>query len=79
MVISFRKLWQILEQRGMTKHELIRLAGISMTTVRNMEKGNNVNLDVLRKICEALDVNLGDVAEFVESGFTRADEYRWRD
>ncbi len=50
----------------MTKHELIRLAGISMTTVRNMEKGNNVNLDVLRKICEALDVNLGDVAEFME-------------
>ncbi len=50
----------------MTKHELIRLAGISMTTVHNMEKGNNVNLDVLRKICEALDVNLGDVAEFVE-------------
>ena len=50
----------------MTKRELIRLAGISFTTVRNMEKGNNVNLDVLRKICEALHVNLGDVAEFVE-------------
>ena len=27
----------------MTKRELIRLAGISVTTVRNMEKGNNVN------------------------------------
>ena len=50
----------------MTKRELIRLAGISVTTVRNMEKGNNVNLDILRKICEALHVNLGDVAEFVE-------------
>ena len=66
MVISYHKLWQILDRRGMTKRELIRLAGISVTTVRNMEKGNNVNLDVLRKICEALHVNLGDVAEFVE-------------
>ena len=50
----------------MTKRELISLAHISQTTVRNMEKGYNVNLDVLRKVCEALNVNLGDVAEFVE-------------
>ena len=78
MVISYHKLWQILDRRGMTKRELIRLAGISFTTVRNMEKGNNVNLDVLRKICEALHVNLGDVAEFVESEFIRADDHRWR-
>ena len=31
-----------------------------------MEKDNNVNLDVLRRICEALRVNLRDVAEFME-------------
>ena len=49
----------------MTKHDLVRLAGISISTVRSMEKGNNVNLDVLRKICEALKVELGDIAEFV--------------
>ena len=59
----------------MTKRELIRLAGISFTTVRNMEKGNNVNLDILRKICEALHVNLGDVAEFAESRFGHTDDY----
>ena len=59
----------------MTKRELIRLAGISVTTVRNMEKGNNVNLDILRKTCEALHVNLGDVAEFADSGFGHTDDY----
>ena len=66
MVVSYHKLWDLLEKRSMTKRELISLAHISQTTVRNMEKGYNVNLDVLRKVCEALNVNLGDVAEFVE-------------
>ena len=66
MVISYRKLWHILEQRKMSKYDLIHLARISLTTVNSMEKGNNVNLDILRKICEALRVGLGDIAEFVE-------------
>ena len=66
MVVTYRKLWALLEQRNLTKRDLIRLSGISYTTVRNMEKGSNVNLDILRKICEALHVGLGDVVEFVE-------------
>ncbi len=66
MVISYNKLWCLLIRRKMTKHDLVRLSGISMSSIRSMEKGNNVNLDVLRRICEALHVSLGDVADFVE-------------
>ena len=66
MVISYHRLWELLDKRDMTRRELISLAHISQTTIRNMEKGYNVNLGVLRKICEALDVNLGEVAEFVD-------------
>lgn len=66
MVITYRRLWALLEQRHMTRRDLIRLSGISYTTVRNMEKGSNVNLDILRRICEALHVGLEDVVEFVE-------------
>ena len=66
MVITYRRLWALLEQRNMTRRDLIRLSGISYTTVRNMEKGSNVNLDILRRICEALHVGLEDVVECVE-------------
>ena len=66
MVITYRRLWALLEQRHITRRDLIRLSGISYTTVRNMEKGSNVNLDILRRICEALHVGLEDVVEFVE-------------
>ncbi len=66
MVISYRKLWRILEQRKITKKELVKRAGISETTIRNMSRGENVNLNILARICEALHVNLGDIAEFVD-------------
>ena len=66
MVISYAKLWRILEKRGITRKDLAKRAGISDTTVRNMSRGENVSLVMLAKICDALHVNLGDIAEFVE-------------
>lgn len=65
MVISYNKLWKILENRHITKKELAKRAGISETTIRNMTHGDNVSLTMLAKICEALHVNLGDISEFV--------------
>lgn len=65
MVISYDKLWRLLEQRKITKKELVKRAGISETTIRNMTRGENVSLTMLAKICAALHVNLGDIAEFV--------------
>jgi len=66
MVISYQRLWKILETRHITKKELARRAGISDTTIRNMSAGQNVSLDVLGKVCAALHVDLGDIAQFVE-------------
>lgn len=66
MVISYDKLWRILAERKMTRKDLSRRAGISDTTIRNMSRGENVSLTMLAKICDALHVNLGDIAEFVE-------------
>ena len=66
MVISYKKLWVILEQRRITKKELCLRADVSESTLRNMTRDQNVSLEVLARICTALHVNLGDIAEFVE-------------
>ena len=72
MVISYNKLWAILDKRKITKKELVKRAWISETTIRNMSRGENVSLTMLARICDALHVNLGDIAEFVDvwSSFT---------
>ena len=66
MVISYQKLWGILESRKLTKKVLSKRAGISDSTIRVMTRGGNVSLDVLGRICDALHVNLGDIAQFVD-------------
>lgn len=66
MVISYQKLWKTLEARKMTKKDLAKRAGISDSTLRVMTRGGNVSLDVLGKICTALHVDIGDIAQFVE-------------
>ena len=66
MVISYQKLWKVLEARKMTKKDLARRAGISDSTIRVMTRGGNVSLEVLGKICAALHTDIGDIAQFVE-------------
>ena len=63
MQISYKKLWKILIDRDMNKGDLTRVAGISASTVSKLAKGENVNTDVLLKICHALSCDIGDIAE----------------
>lgn len=63
MVIKYSKLWKLLIDKNMKKTELIKLAGISSNAMANMGKGKNVSTDVLCKICNVLNCNVGDIIE----------------
>ena len=70
MQISYKKLWKILIDKDMKKKDLQSKANISWTTITKMSKNEKVSLDMLMKICEALDCNIGDVIEFVPDNFS---------
>ena len=61
--ISYVKLFKLLLDRKMKKGELCSLSGISHSSLAKLGKGENVNTDVLIKICLALDVDLDDIME----------------
>ena len=65
MGASYKKLWHILIDRGMKKRELCELAGISSSTLAKLGKSENVNTDILIKICRALDCNIDDIMEII--------------
>lgn len=67
MKISYRPLWVILAQRGMSKKELRERSGISTASLAKLGKGENITTDVLLKICEALRCNINEIVETVES------------
>lgn len=65
MAISYKKLWKLLIDRDMKKKDLMALSGISQSSVTKMGKNENVNTDVLVRICHALNCDIGDIAEIV--------------
>lgn len=63
MAISYAKLWDILTERDMKRKDLMKLSGISQSSVTKMGHNGNVNTEVLVRICLALNCDIGDIAE----------------
>ena len=55
MRISYNKLWKLLIDKGMNKHDLKELSGVSSASIAKLGKSANITTDVLLKICEAMD------------------------
>jgi len=62
-MVTYQRLWETLEQKKIRKHDLMRLADISSTTLTKLNKNEIVALTVLVKICKALDCQIEDVVE----------------
>lgn len=62
---SYNKLFKLLIDRGIKKKELCEMAEISATSVAKLGHGKNVNTEVLLKICDALNCDIGDIMEFL--------------
>ncbi len=60
-MISYFKLWRLLEKRGYQRKDIVRLAGISESTYRKLLTSEAVRMDVLQRICVALNVDVGDI------------------
>ncbi|MBQ4650652.1 MAG: helix-turn-helix transcriptional regulator [Firmicutes bacterium] len=66
MSVSYNKLWKLLIDKKMSKADLRRLTGIAPNTMTKLNRDEEVSLAVLKKICDALQADIGDVMEFVE-------------
>jgi conserved domain protein len=73
MAVSYKKLWKLLIDKDMKKKDLQSVAGISWSSVTKLSKGENVSMDVLIKICTALNCDVGDVMELLP------DEKKYKD
>ena len=51
MKISYKKLWKLLIDRDMMKKDLAEKAGISNASIAKLGRNENVNTDILLKIC----------------------------
>lgn len=72
MTVSYKKLWKLLIDKDMMKKDLQVKANISWATVTKMSKNETVSMEVLMKICQALDCQIEDIVEFIPDDATEA-------
>ena len=65
MEVSYKKLWKIMIDKEMKKKDLQSSAGISWASVAKLSKGETVSMDVLMKVCKALECNIGDIMDLI--------------
>ena len=65
MAIADNKLWKLLIDKKMSSSDLRKEVGIAPNTMTRLRKDEEVSLAVLNRICSALNVDIGDVMEFV--------------
>lgn len=63
MALSYNKLWKLLIDKNINKTQLHEKVGISKSTITKLAKGENVNTEVLEKICLVLECEISDIVE----------------
>ena len=66
MSVCYNKLWKLLIDRKMNKTDLRIAAGITTTALAKLGRDENVNTEVLAKICQTLDCKIEDIMELVQ-------------
>ena len=65
MAISYNKLWKLLVDKKMSKADLRKAAGLAPNTMTRLRRDEEVTLTVLNRICSTLEVDIGDIMEFL--------------
>ena len=65
MAVSYNKLWKLMIDKKLSKTELTQIAGISTNAMAKLGRDEDVRVNILEKICIALDCNVEDIVEFI--------------
>lgn len=65
MAVCYKKLWKLLIDKNMNKTELRTATGITTTALAKLGRNENVNTEVLVKICSTLNCSLEDIMEII--------------
>ncbi len=79
MRINYNRLWKLLIDKGLNKTKLTTIAGITTNAVAKMGKNESVQLEVLAKICDALNCTMDDIVEFIPEENDNSSESRKMD
>lgn len=66
MGVSYKKLFKLMIDRNMKKKELRELAGIGNSTMTKLANDENITMEVMAKICNALQVTVDEIVDITK-------------
>lgn len=71
MAISYKKLWKLLIDRDLKKKDLQQMSGVSAASITKLGRNENVNTEIIEKICLALNCDVADIMEITNNTTNR--------
>jgi len=65
MAVSYKRLFHLMIDKGVTNAELMEKAGFSANIITRLKRDHYVALDSIQKICYALNCGVDDILEFI--------------
>ncbi len=65
MAVSYKKLFHLMIDKGITNAELMEQAGVSANIITRLKRNNYLSLDTIEKICKVLQCGVDDILEFI--------------
>lgn len=66
MRFSYNKLWKLLIDKNLKKKDLMAQTRLTSSTIAKLGKDQPVSMEVLARICEAIDCNIGDILDIIK-------------
>lgn len=65
MGVSYKKLFKLMIDRDMKKKDLQQMAKLSPASVTKLAKDEYVSMEVIVKVCTAMNTEIGDIMEVI--------------
>ena len=67
MSVRYDKLWSLMKTNKMKKSDLARAAELSQYTMTKLNQDRVVSMDVMIRLCQIFNCDIGDIMEVVEN------------
>ena len=65
MAVTYKKLFHLLIDKGMSNAELMEQTGFSANVITRLKRNNYISLDSIEKMCSVLNCGVDDILEFI--------------
>ena len=74
MAVTYKKLFHLMIDKGITNSDLIELTGCSANIITRLKRNNYLALDTIERICKTLHCGVDDILEFINELLESADD-----